>query len=153
MKCGSCRDSHKTVDEVRDCYKQKNFVPLTTVHDGKNGQYELLQKLLAERDMAPLPPYDHVANTISKSDAGEAIALLIDNVPKSDGKCDDDWEGELCLRALSGKGTWPARQNTTAATKGRLGTSGMRQSIPSVLRHGASSCRSRRGGGYALCRI
>jgi hypothetical protein len=74
-----------TVDHVRTCYGGAaigQHVPLTTVHDGKDGQYELLQRLMAERDMPPLDPYDEIKDKVSKSEASGLISHLINDVKR-----------------------------------------------------------------------
>jgi hypothetical protein len=85
MKCGKCHEDHETVAQVRACYGGAaigQHVPLTTVHDGKDGQYELLQRLMEERDMPPLDPYDEIKDKISKSEASALISHLINDVKK-----------------------------------------------------------------------
>jgi hypothetical protein len=89
FKCGKCHGSHETVAEGRACYGGAaigQHVPLTTVHevDGvqKDGQYELLQRLMEERDMPPLDPYDEIKDKISKSEASALISHLINEVKK-----------------------------------------------------------------------
>lgn len=84
MRCGHCKGEHKTAGEVRTCYgydKMKSS-PMTTIHGGRDGQYELIQKLLAERDQSPLPPYDELKDKINQLDASTMIRHLINNVPK-----------------------------------------------------------------------
>lgn len=84
MRCGKCKDDHDTVAEVRQCYDVDSGQPLTQGKDGRRGQYELIQILLAEREMTPLPPYDEAAKLYSKQQAGDMIRHLIDNVPKAE---------------------------------------------------------------------
>jgi hypothetical protein len=74
-----------TVEHVRACYGGAaigQHIPLTTVHDGKDGQYELLQRLMEERDMPPLDPYDEIKGKVSKSEASALISHLINDVKK-----------------------------------------------------------------------
>jgi hypothetical protein len=87
MKCGKCKrdDDGVTVEHVRACYGGAaigQHVPLTTVHDGHDGQYELLQKLMEERDIPPLDPYDDIKDKVSKSEASALISNLINNVKR-----------------------------------------------------------------------
>lgn len=83
MRCGRGHE-HGTVAEVRDCYgvAAKLDAPMTTVHDGKDGQYELIQRLLSERNMTPLPPYEEASKVMTKRDASSYIGHLINDIPK-----------------------------------------------------------------------
>lgn len=84
MKCGKCKEDHETVAEVRACYGAAiESEAMTTVHGKRDGQYELIQKLLAERDIAPLPAYDEIKAKITKREASDMIAHLINKIPRS----------------------------------------------------------------------
>lgn len=84
MKCGNCKQDHETVAEVRKCYgvSAPGRVPLTEFHDGHDGQYELIQRLLTEREMTPLPAYEVAKTQLSKQEATELITHLIKDVPR-----------------------------------------------------------------------
>lgn len=89
MICGNCHEQHETSDEVRNCYSMAGKITgdqITSNPKGKRGQYELIQDLLAERDMTPLPPYEEAKHQISKSQASSMISRLIHNIPRLPGK-------------------------------------------------------------------
>jgi hypothetical protein len=89
MRCGNCKQNHETVEQVRACYGGAAVgerIPLTAAHDGegghRDGQYELIQRLLEERDMTLLPAYEDAKDILTKNEASALISHLINNVKR-----------------------------------------------------------------------
>jgi|SRR5579859_995259 len=90
MKCGKCRGSHATVEEVRKCYQAGKQTAQPEAKEPPkitDNQLEFLNKLRLERDLYPHPDgsdpeVPRVRMTVRQ--ASEEIDHLIHKVPRTD---------------------------------------------------------------------
>jgi hypothetical protein len=72
MICGSCKNKHDTVQEVRNCYTDSNKISEPKATDR---QRDFLDTLREERHLPPIPP----GSSISKSEASRQISEMLNS--------------------------------------------------------------------------